>query len=476
MGTNALSYAYTRSLGIVVPQKRNQYRPYILRHSVLTFFSALIVTAKIASVLVIALTPETAFLSTITSAFLIDQANQARREAGLPNLTPNTLLQESARMKAEDMFKYGYFAHNSPSGVSPWKWFNDVEYDYIYAGENLAIDFTTGEGVHEAWMESPGHRKNILNERYSEIGIAVVTGNFEGRTTTIVVQHFGSLTGTVKRPTAPVATPAPTKEPSATKPTQKPTPTPLAPPEIVEPTEGQILPDGAATVRGLAAAGSTVEILLNNEKVGSYISNLGSFEGKFNLPSNTQKDGTIIGITKLGDQKSGTSVERHVKIDTRFPVIPQDGAVFLPEPQGDINSLLLVVPVFGTTKNVIASVDGKTVPLKVDGSVAVGKVDAASTMKLVTVRAEDSLGHVRTTQISPMQQFHVNPGTETENTSKKKASSILDLLRNVFSALIYILALLLAINILIHIKIQHADLIAHGLFVIIMGSLLFLLA
>ena len=68
-------------------------------------------------------------------------------------------------------------------------------YAYQYAGENLAINFTSSEGVQEGWMASPSHRANIVNPRYSEIGIGVLTGQFEGYESTIVVQMFGQSVG-----------------------------------------------------------------------------------------------------------------------------------------------------------------------------------------------------------------------------------------------------------------------------------------
>jgi len=61
-------------------------------------------------------------------------------------------------------------------------------YNYKYAGENLAIDFIDSSQVIEAWLNSPSHRANLLNQNYQEIGVAVVSGNLEGYETTLVVQ------------------------------------------------------------------------------------------------------------------------------------------------------------------------------------------------------------------------------------------------------------------------------------------------
>jgi hypothetical protein len=90
------------------------------------------------------------------------------------------------------MAKEGYFAHDSPSGVTPWEWFDEVEYTYETAGENLAIDFSDSDAVVDAWMDSRLHRENILEEDFTEIGIATARGEYEGRETVFVVQMFGT--------------------------------------------------------------------------------------------------------------------------------------------------------------------------------------------------------------------------------------------------------------------------------------------
>ena len=62
-------------------------------------------------------------------------------------------------MKAQDMATLGYFAHVSPDGKTPWYWIEKVGYDYQYAGENLAINFSDSKDVTNAWMASPLHKE-----------------------------------------------------------------------------------------------------------------------------------------------------------------------------------------------------------------------------------------------------------------------------------------------------------------------------
>lgn len=123
---------------------------------------------------------------------IIIETNKQRALQGLPPLAENTKLDKSGLIKVNDMFDYQYFEHISPSGVGVADLANDVGYEYIIIGENLALGgFKDDKAVVDAWMASPGHRANILNDRYTEIGVSVGRGIFEGREVWLAVQHFG---------------------------------------------------------------------------------------------------------------------------------------------------------------------------------------------------------------------------------------------------------------------------------------------
>jgi hypothetical protein len=128
----------------------------------------------------------------ITKEEVIQMVNDSREEDGLEILTENEKLSQAAQAKAENMLKENYFAHNSPSGKTPWFWIEQSGYDYHYAGENLAMDFKTAGEQHLAWMKSPTHKKNILNKDFREIGVAVREGFIEGHMAIITVQEFGA--------------------------------------------------------------------------------------------------------------------------------------------------------------------------------------------------------------------------------------------------------------------------------------------
>lgn len=128
----------------------------------------------------------------IEPAEIVDLVNTARIVAGLLPLEENTTLVESATLKARDILENQYFGHFAPDGTSPWELFRSAGYEYRAAGENLALDFVTAEEAHEALMASPTHRANILSNLYSEVGVAVLRGVFEGHPSVVIVEHFGN--------------------------------------------------------------------------------------------------------------------------------------------------------------------------------------------------------------------------------------------------------------------------------------------
>lgn len=132
--------------------------------------------------------------SEIKVSDVVKLLNQARIANGLTALKENSILDQAARAKADDMVANDYFAHTSPSGIDPWYWFKKLGYGYKFAGENLAVNYTSAEEQHKAWMNSQTHRANILNANYHEVGVAVVKGNIDGENSLLTVELFGTPT------------------------------------------------------------------------------------------------------------------------------------------------------------------------------------------------------------------------------------------------------------------------------------------
>lgn len=117
---------------------------------------------------------------------------QRGQNGGLLALKENAKLDQAAALKLKDMFDKQYFEHVSLSGVGPSGLAKTVGYQYISIGENLAMGFfDNDQALVQAWMDSPGHRANILNSKFEEIGVAVGKGVYEGKETWMAVQEFG---------------------------------------------------------------------------------------------------------------------------------------------------------------------------------------------------------------------------------------------------------------------------------------------
>jgi len=128
----------------------------------------------------------------LSSAGVLNWTNIKRTESGLPPLVVQPRLSASAVLKVQDMFTQQYFAHNSPEGTGVSDLAERTGYEYILVGENLALgNYKSDQDLVQAWMDSPGHRANILHERFTEIGIALMEGTFEGNTVWLAVQEFG---------------------------------------------------------------------------------------------------------------------------------------------------------------------------------------------------------------------------------------------------------------------------------------------
>ena len=118
---------------------------------------------------------------------VVDLVNKERAAAGLPALKVNTKLAGVAEKKAEDLRDKNYFDHQSPTYGSPFDMMKQFGISYTAAGENIAKGQRTPDEVMNGWMNSPGHRANILNANFTEIGVGYVT---DSNGTTYWVQHF----------------------------------------------------------------------------------------------------------------------------------------------------------------------------------------------------------------------------------------------------------------------------------------------
>jgi len=117
---------------------------------------------------------------------LLQLVNEERKKIGLQFFIADTQMQKAAKCHAIDMFTRGYFSHSTPEGKDPFDRMKDLAISFQFAGENLAHSSSL-VSAHNGLMQSPGHRKNILNPSFGKIGICVLDGRSKGL---MIVQEF----------------------------------------------------------------------------------------------------------------------------------------------------------------------------------------------------------------------------------------------------------------------------------------------
>lgn len=130
----------------------------------------------------------------ITSTQLLADTNVQRAADHESSLKLDSQLTAAAQAKAQDMAARNYWSHNTPDGQTPWSFMSDAGYQFSAAGENLAYGFGSSDAVLNAWMNSPEHRTNILDNKFSDIGFGIANAsNYRGSgPETIVVAMYGA--------------------------------------------------------------------------------------------------------------------------------------------------------------------------------------------------------------------------------------------------------------------------------------------
>lgn len=194
------------------PHKGNAYRPHFFSKQSLVAVAALLIFLQIGYFVytTTVLNTKSSFMAAVLPGVLTALTNSDRQANGVGELTEDPLLKKAAETKAADMAAKGYFSHVTPDGKTPWYWLDQVGYDYTYAGENLAVNFTESKDVEDAWMKSPTHRANIVKGEFTRIGIGTADGMYQGKEATFVVQFFATpaesvATSPIPKPAAPKA-------------------------------------------------------------------------------------------------------------------------------------------------------------------------------------------------------------------------------------------------------------------------------
>lgn len=125
-------------------------------------------------------------------AGILAEVNVQRKKAGAPPLSANALLDKAAQRHAEDMLARGYFAHESPQKKTVRERAREAGYDWRTVGENIAEGQLTVDEVMKTWMKSPGHRRNILDPDFKELGVGLALGRSGDGYRVLWAQAFGT--------------------------------------------------------------------------------------------------------------------------------------------------------------------------------------------------------------------------------------------------------------------------------------------
>lgn len=178
-----------------VPHAGNNYKPNSLHPKRLAFHVLAAVFIKLLIFIFAVAFPIEAWLTPDVileqSRKIISLTNEIREDKGLAILKENVKLNQAALTKAGDMLLNQYFEHISPTKIGLSSWLDQFRYDYLSAGENLAMGFNDASEVVDAWTKSKTHYANLIDPDYREIGVGMVSGPFKEEETTLVAQYFG---------------------------------------------------------------------------------------------------------------------------------------------------------------------------------------------------------------------------------------------------------------------------------------------
>lgn len=184
------------------------------------------------------------YATNVSISSLLQETNIQRSDNGQPALSLNSKLSQAAQAKANDMAKRDYWSHTTPDGEQPWQFITAAGYDYTSAAENLAYGFDSSSGTVSGWMNSAGHRANLLNNTYSDVGFGIANApDYQGDgEETIVVAMYAKPNGIASPSTLQTGRKDTAAAPAANKPTeqQQAAPEQTTPTPVVEQAQPEV--------------------------------------------------------------------------------------------------------------------------------------------------------------------------------------------------------------------------------------------
>lgn len=449
-----------------LPHARNNYTPFAVGRKSLSAYAGFMIAVKLVALFSLDLLPQSyAQASEVTSSSILQLTNYSRSVFSLSSVQLNTKLTRAAQAKAEDMIKNQYFAHNSPQGVTPWDFIKAQGYNYIISGENLALNFSSAEGVENAWMNSPGHKANILNKDFQDVGIGIAAGMYKGQKTTMVVEIFGTSVDQPFTPKLAYSKPANLVQEITQASVPIPEKVTLQSP-ILENPKFSLTNNKEYTITGLAPEANYVYLLVNQKPQTKLEVIQGRFTGSLNLTEGKNE----INAVSFNNSKEASNISAKViiQLDTASPIV--DSAQIQPLRESGQTYYVVQIQASADAAKIIANLGVEHVLLQPganpnvwEGRFAVNP-SASVTGKLM-VNAYDLAGNTQPTEIGSfagsLQQSY--DSSQPASTAHKVLGRefVYDQFNMIY--LYFALFLLAVLTLAIGIKrnVQHLGLIAH---------------
>jgi uncharacterized protein YkwD len=178
-----------------IPHEGNNHAPHMLHPKRAVLYGGVFVATKAIVFVTILFLPLQAYMLPDVLAEQERQLdtliNDLRAQKDLPSLPTNAQLTTSSQLKADDMVASSYFSHTGPDDHTFKYFLNQAGYEYRVAGENLAMGFANAPDVMQAWGQSPLHYRNLIDSDFVEMGLGISSGNYKGKDTVFIANHFG---------------------------------------------------------------------------------------------------------------------------------------------------------------------------------------------------------------------------------------------------------------------------------------------
>lgn len=459
-----------------IPHHGNGFLPHSLHPRRLMFYTVAAIAVKMILFILIFTYPIEVWLSPDIaqeqSKQIIKLTNEFRATKNIFPLKENSLLDQAAYAKVQDMLVNQYFDHISVTKKGLSDWLKISGYKYSVGGENLAMGFLSADDVMQSWLASPSHRANLADPEFKEIGTNVVAGAFMGADTTLAAQIFAAPEENIEINNSVFVNKgkqlAKTKKPIKKSSIVKKIPKPSLTKQIAK----QITSKDKIIMKVTAPEAQTLDVYLDGELVAEEPVKKDN-QAEFSIDPTEGKH--TLAVASVGGEDREFSPNYEFIVKNQPPVVDQEKTQLTVNqtPGQDSQVVKVKTSLSPDTTKVVLAVDGQYINLKPSsgnewtGSDILFQANSTKPIVLASIIASDKAGLTSITDISwqNIKPVFVKP-FEIYLFIKNHQPEALKALFNISSTyykIILILAIFaLLLNIFIEIKRQHPHVILYA--------------